>query len=101
MLERSQNTNRVQIVVVADVRDAEHLALHIALAVGYHCVKGLAKFLNDLSGIESIRRTNRGECGRGRCREELQPKGPNSCASHFGTELRIVDQGFPALDQVA
>src|ERR1035441_10208777 len=63
VLQRAQNTDRIEIVVVADVRNTEELALHFALAVRYHGVERLAEFFDDLSGIDSIRRADRSECG--------------------------------------
>src|SRR5258708_40377373 len=66
VLQSAENTDRVEIVLVADVRDAEQLPLHLALAVGYDRVEGLAKLFHDLSRVESFRSTDR--CQRRRRR---------------------------------
>src|SRR2546430_13539503 len=47
LLQRSQYSDRVQIVVIADVRDAKQLALHLGLAIGHDGSKGLTKLLHD------------------------------------------------------
>src|ERR1700678_391385 len=39
VFERGQNADGVQIVVVADVRDAEKFSLHLALTVGHYRIK--------------------------------------------------------------
>src|ERR1039458_8819225 len=68
VLQRAQNTDRIEIVVVADVRNAKELAFHFALAIRYDGVERLAEFLDDLSGIDSIRRADRSQCGCRRSR---------------------------------
>ena len=68
VLERRQNPDRIQIIVVADVGDAEQLALHVALSVGHHCRERLAEFLHDLAGVESRRSIDRGQRGARRRR---------------------------------
>src|SRR4029077_8289069 len=52
LLQRRQYPDRVQIVVIADVRDAKQLALHLSLAIGHDSSEGLTKFLHNRSGID-------------------------------------------------
>ena len=47
LFQRRQYPDRVQIVVIADVRNAKQLALHLGLAIGYDGSKGLTKLLHD------------------------------------------------------
>ena len=56
VLERAQNADRVQVIVVADVRDAKELAFHFALAISHHGVEGLAEFFDDRSGVNPFGR---------------------------------------------
>ncbi len=100
MLQRTQNADRIQIVVVADVRDAENLAFHFTLAISDNGIERVAEFLNEFSGINSVRGANCGEGGCGRGCVKLQSNGLRAGASHGGTELRIFDENFPSLGQV-
>ncbi len=66
VFERAQNADRVEIVVVPNVRDAEQLAFHLALSVGDDRIKAFAELLHDLAGVDPVRRADRGQRGRRR-----------------------------------
>src|SRR5947209_17649714 len=101
VLKSGQNSDRVQIIVVTDVGDAEELALHFPLAVGYHRIEGLAEFLHNLAGVESVRRSDSRQRSRWGRRVELQAQGLGAGTRHLGAEFGIVDQDFAALCHVS
>ncbi len=53
VLESGQGANGVEIIVVTDVRHAEKLALHFALAIRHHGVEGFPELLDDRSGVNA------------------------------------------------
>src|SRR3954451_15707421 len=83
VLERAQDADRVEIVVVPDVSDPEQLALHLSLAVRHHGVERLAEFLHDLAGVEPIRSSNRRKSSGRRGSVKTQSQSLRSCPGHF------------------
>src|SRR6267378_7087437 len=72
MFEGGQHSHRVQIIVVADVSDAEKVSLHLGLSVGHDRAKLLAEEFANGSGIGPRRRSDGSQCGRWRTgREQL------------------------------
>src|SRR4029077_10224085 len=67
MFEGGQHSHRVQIIVVANVSDAEKLSLHFSLSVGHDRAKLLAEAFADGGGIG---RSDGGQRGRWRTRRE-------------------------------
>ncbi len=51
VFERGQDANRIEIVVVSQVRDAEELSLHLALTVRHDCGEAVAKLFYDCAGV--------------------------------------------------
>ena len=64
MFQRGQNANRVQIIVVADVSDAEKLSLHFRLSVGHDRAKLVAEAFADGGGIGAGRGSDGSQRGR-------------------------------------
>src|ERR1700687_2206137 len=50
MFERREDADVIQIIVVADVGDAEKFAFHLTLAVGHHSIERFAELFYDLAG---------------------------------------------------
>jgi len=71
LLQRAQNSDRVQIIKVAQMRDAEQLALHFALPVGDDGSKIVAELFHDGSLIDSLGRFDGSQRGgrSGRCKQ--------------------------------
>src|SRR4030081_2108547 len=66
MFESGQHSHRVQIIVVANVSDAEKLSLHLRLSVGHDRTKLLAEAFANGGGIGAGRRSDCRERGRWR-----------------------------------
>ena len=60
VFQGAQNADRIQVVVVSDVGDAEELAFHLALSVRHNRVERLAEFLDDFAGVDSVGRRDGG-----------------------------------------
>src|SRR6185437_14366358 len=74
-------------------RDAEELALHLALSIGDHTTELLFKSFNDFSRIGTFGGKHGGHrgCGRGR-REQFQSECLDGSARHFRDDFGIVNQ---------
>src|SRR5215472_10245868 len=48
VLQGADDGNGVQVIVEAEVGDAEELSFHLALAVGNHCAEVISQFLDDV-----------------------------------------------------
>src|ERR1019366_2637978 len=46
LLQRADHANGIEVVVVTEVRDADHLPLHLALSVGHHHCEALAELFH-------------------------------------------------------
>src|SRR5215469_1353615 len=69
VFQRGECADRIEIVVIAEMRHAEELAFHLSLPVGDDGVERVVEFFNDGAGIDSRGRTDRGHGGsRGRGR---------------------------------
>src|ERR1035441_2524013 len=94
-----------QIAVSAAAREdayrSEQLALHLALSIGHHSVKGFAKLLHNLARVGSVRRANSGQRSRRRRRIQLQSQSLRSCPRHLRTKLGIVYELFPPGGQLS
>src|ERR1700733_12639037 len=98
MLQRADDTDRVHVVVVAKMRDAEQLALHVALAVGHDDGKALAKLFHDRTGVDAFGRENRGASG-GRTGRREQPESQRlyARAHHGGGSFGVVDKSVASV----
>ncbi len=65
LFQRSQHSDRVEIVVIADVRNAKKLAFHLSLAVGDDRSKLIAEMLADGRRVDGFRSGHRGQRGGG------------------------------------
>src|SRR5580704_1866915 len=101
VFERAQNPNRVEIIVVPNMRDTEQLALHLTLPVRDYSVKRFTELFYDLARVDSVRRADRSQRSRRRRRIEFQSQSLCARPRHLRTNLGIVDQFFPAFDQIA
>ena len=102
VLQRADDADGIEVVVVAEMGDAEELALHLALAVGDDHGKALAEFLHDGAGIDAGGRQHRGHrSGRTGGREQLQAERLHAGAHHGGRSFRIVDERIAAVGQIA
>src|ERR1700733_3192315 len=101
VFERAQNPNRVEIIVVPYMRDPEQLALHLPLPVRDYSVKRFTELFYDLARVDSVRRADRSQGSRRRRRIEFQAQSLCARPRHLRTNLGIVDQFFPAFDQIA
>src|ERR1700758_4655170 len=63
VFQRGKNSHGVQIVVIAEVGDAEELALHLALAIRYNRAERVAEFFDDFAGVEPGWRLDCGKRG--------------------------------------
>src|SRR5712691_4755485 len=63
LFQRSQYPDRVQIVVIANMRNPKQLALHFGLAIGHDSSKGFAKLFDYSPGIDSGGSLNRRKRG--------------------------------------
>src|SRR5260370_29760091 len=97
MFERRQDADGVQIIVVANVGDAEKFALHLTLAGGDDRIEGLAELFYNLAGIDAVGRRDRSKRRRRGRGVELEAEGHCARARHFSAKLSIVYEFFPTL----
>src|SRR5580693_2032682 len=102
VLERGQDADCIEIVVVSQVRDPEQLSLHLALTVCHDRSKAVAKLFYDCAGVDPARRLNRSK----RCRwrrgcEQFQSQSLRTGASHLRCQLSVFDQRGAASYQIA
>src|SRR5580704_16490335 len=83
------------------MRDAEQLALHIALAIGHDDGKALAEFLHDCTGVDALGRENRSASG-GRTGRRKQPESQRlyARAHHGGGGFGVVDESVASVSKI-
>src|SRR5579862_2265342 len=64
LLQGSKRADRVQIIVVSQMSDAEQFSFHFSLAVGDYCAELIAKLPHDHAGIDAIGRLDSSEGSR-------------------------------------
>src|SRR5215472_4230229 len=102
LLERRQDPDRIQVVVIPQVRDAEQLAFHLPLPVGHRSRERLAELFHHSTRIQPVGRLDRGQRRRrSRRRVEPQSQGLRSGSRHRRRQLRIVDQRLASRPQIS
>src|SRR5579859_515713 len=101
LLQGADSGDGVEIIVITKMGYAEQLPLHLALAVGDHRAEVVAECLDDVTGINSVRRGNGRERGSGRLPgEQLQTKRQGCRSRHLGRGFGVVDQQLASFFQV-
>ena len=95
--QSSEHRQQIEKIEIAQVRQAEHLALHRTLAIGEDRAEASAHILDDFGGPNS-----RGpiDCGHRICRladrKMRQAQSGRGIARRFGEERSVADQVFTA-----
>src|ERR1700704_4578229 len=62
VLKRGQHSNRIQIIVIAEVGDAEKLSFQLCISIGHDCAKFLSEEFANRCGVGSRGSRDCSEC---------------------------------------
>ena len=95
--QTSEHRQQIEKIEIAQVRQAEHLALHRTLAIGEDRAESRAHILNDFGGPNPHGPV---DCGHRICRladrKMRQAQSGRGIARRFGEERSVADQVFTA-----